>query len=56
MNVVEHEQHFICECDAYDVDREILYTIANTQYPLFKGGLYSFVAHICHHVARQFLD
>ena len=25
MNVVEHEQHFICECDAYD-----------TQYPLFN--------------------
>ena len=21
----------------------------------FKGGLYSFVAHICHHVALQFL-
>ena len=36
MNVIEHEEHFICECDAYDVDREILYTIANTQYPLFN--------------------
>ena len=29
MNVLEHEQHCICEGDAYDVDREILYTIAS---------------------------
>ena len=59
MNVVEHEQHFICECDAYDVDREILYTIANTQYPLFnmlcQYDQFNFLLVHCWQVTAKFI-
>ena len=36
-DVLENEQHFICECDAYGVDREILYSVANMQDLLFNS-------------------
>ena len=37
MNALENEQHSICECDAYGVDRDTLYYVANTQYLLFNS-------------------
>ena len=37
MNALENEQHSICECDAYGVDRDTLYYVANTQDLLFNS-------------------